>query len=298
MTDRRSRVVRVRSPLVNTGNGRIDRDILYQMLEMGLRAFSGDDPPGFLNDLLKDYDTIGLKINTLAGKGMSTRPELVGLLSGLLKDAGIPEKKRIVWDRSDRELKSVGYDIRTRGGLLCFGTDHTGVGYSSDLVSKGAIGGLLSRILTEYCGGIVNIPVLKDHGIAGITCSLKNHFGSIHNPNKYHDNGCDPYIADLNSLEQIRGKERLIIVDCLKVQYHGGPAYQPAYAFDYGGILVGTDPVAVDTIGFGIIEELRKNNGKEMLKGSKREPIYIKRSAEYGLGTDDPEQIELLDLSI
>ncbi len=87
-------------------------------------------------------------------------------------------------------------------------------------------------------------------------------------------------------------------MDCLKVQYHGGPAYQPAYAFDYGGILVGTDPVAIDTIGYGIIEELRKNNGREMLKGSKREPIYIKRSAEYGLGTDDPERIELLDLSI
>ncbi|MEE9554017.1 MAG: DUF362 domain-containing protein [candidate division Zixibacteria bacterium] len=298
MADGRSRVVRIRSPLVNTDRGRIDSDILYQMLETGIEAFSGDEAPGFLGDLLKDSDTIGLKVNTLGGKGMSTRPELIDLFSALLKEAGIGEKKQIVWDRSDRELKSVGYNIKTRGGLRCFGTDHTGVGYSNDLVAKGGIGGLLSRILTEYCGGIINIPVLKDHGIAGITCSLKNHFGSIHNPNKYHDNGCDPYISDLNSMEQIRGKERLIIVDCLKVQYHGGPAYQPAWAFDYGGILVGTDPVAIDTIGYGIIEKLRKDNNKEPLKGSKREPIHIKRSAEYGLGTDNSEKIELVDLSI
>ncbi len=293
-----SRVVRIRSSRVCLRDGRIDRGILYRMMETAIRRFCDADPQAYLSDLLKDSDTVGMKVNTLGGRGMSTRPELVSLLSGLLSDSGIPEKKQIVWDRSDRELEGTGFEIKSRGGLPCLGTDHPGVGYSGSLVEKGRVAGLLSRVLTDYCGGIINIPVLKDHGIAGITCSLKNNFGCIHNPNKYHDNGCDPFVADLNSLEQIRGKQRLILVDCIKVQYHGGPAFQPAWADDYGGIMIGTDPVAVDTIGYAIVEDLRAANGREPLKGSKREPIYINRSAEYGLGTNNPEKFELIDLEI
>jgi uncharacterized protein (DUF362 family) len=299
MGQRSSKVVRVRSSLVIGDDGRIDADVLYHMLEAGLEAMSGDgDRSAYLRCLFTGNDTVGMKVNTLGGPGMSTRVELVETLSGMLDDSGLPRKNHIIWDRFDHELKAVGYTVRTRDGPRCFGTDHPGVGYANHLVSKGKIGGLLSRILTEYCSATINVPVLKDHGVSGITCSLKNHYGCIHNPNKYHDNGGDPYIADLNSLEQIRSSQRLIIVDCLKVQFHGGPAYHKSWAADYGGLLLATDPVAVDTIGYGIIEDLRSKAGLEPLKGSKREPIYIKRAAEYGLGSDDPGAIDLKEVKV
>jgi hypothetical protein len=299
MPDGLSKVIRVRSPLVISTKGKVDPDILHQMLEAGLDAFRDDnDHVSLLKLLFGDVDITGLKVNTLGGPGMSTSVGIVDRFLALLGDAGIPSKKLLTWDRSDRELKSAGFELRAKGGPLCFGTDHAGVGFSADLASRGKVGGLLSKIQTNICQAVVNMPVLKDHGIAGITCSLKNNYGCIHNPNKYHDNGCDPYIADLNSLEQIRGKERLIVVDCLRVQFHGGPAYQPSYAANYGGILIGTDPVAIDTVGYGIIEELRKIAGKEPLRGSKREPIYLKRSAEYGLGIDDPRKIDLREITV
>ena len=299
MANETSVVIKVSSPLVITNDGDFDTDILYQMFEIGLNALSGDrDYPEYIRLLFSNDDVIGIKVNTLGGRGMSTRVEAVDILSGLLSDSGIPRKKHLIWDRHDWELKAVGYTLKTRSGPLCFGTDHTGVGYSKQLVSKGKVGGLLSRILTDYCSGFVNFPVLKDHGVAGVTCSLKNHYGSIHNPNKYHDNGCDPYIADLNSLEQIRMHQRLIIADCLRVQFHGGPAYHRRWASDYGALLFGTDPVAIDTVGYGIIEDLRRNAGIEPLKGSKREPIYIQRSAQYGLGNCDPEKIKLKEFAV
>ncbi len=298
MADEKSLVIKVKSPLVNTGNGDIDADILYQMFEIGLNALSDvADYPEYLRLLFANDDVIGIKVNTLGGRGMSTRVEAVDILSGLMNDSGISRKKHLIWDRHDWELKAVGYTLSTRKGPLCFGTDHTGVGFSNQLVSNGKVGGLLSRILTDYCSGFINFPVLKDHGVAGITCALKNHYGSIHNPNKYHDNGCDPYIADLNSLEQIRTRQRLIIVDCLKVQFHGGPAYHPKWATDYGALLFGTDPVAIDTVGYGIVEDLRMNAGIESLKGLGREPIYLKRAEQYGLGNGDPEKIELKEFA-
>ena len=293
-------VIKVKSPLAISGEGMIDLDILHQMFEVGLNALSeSNDYSGYLAALFKKSELIGIKVNTLGGLGMSTTVEAVEVLTNLLDEAGAPKKRQLIWDRNDRELSSVGFSITNRGnGPLCFGTDHRGVGYSDRLVSRGKIGGLLSRILVDYCDSIINMPVLKDHNIAGITCSLKNHYGSIHNPNKYHDNGCDPYVADLNSLEQIRSRQRLIVVDALKVQYHGGPAYNRNWAIPYGTILFGTDPVAVDRIGYGIVEDLRKAAGMKPLKGTRREPIYIKRSAEYGLGNADPGKIELKELVV
>jgi uncharacterized protein (DUF362 family) len=295
-----SRVIQVRSPLVVADDGGIDLDILHQMIETGFNAISESNDYGdYLQSVFGSRDVIGLKVNGLAGPGMSTRAEVVNTVSKLLDEAGRPRKKHLIWDRFDRELSALGFTLNTRGsGPLCFGTDHRGIGYSNSLVAKGKVGGLLSRILVDYCDVIINIPVLKDHGIAGITCALKNHYGSIHNPNKYHDNACDPYIADLNSLEQIRSKQRLIVVDALKIQFHGGPAYHPRWAANYGGVLIGTDPVAIDAVGYEIIEELRKTAGLEKLKGGRREPIYIETAAGYGLGIADLEKIDFVKLSV
>jgi uncharacterized protein (DUF362 family) len=140
------------------------------------------------------------------------------------------------------------------------------------------------------------MPVLKDHNVAGITGALKNHYGSIHNPNKYHSNGCDPYIADLNELEQIKSGQRLIIMDAVRIQYQGGPNYRSQWAADFGGIIIGTDPVAVDTIGYDIVDNLRARAGLAKIKESKREPIYLQTAAARGLGVGDMANIELKEI--
>jgi uncharacterized protein (DUF362 family) len=269
------------------------------MIELGLEKLSGlNDSIRFLNSLFGSAKSIGMKVNLLGGHGASTHVEIAVLLSRLLADAGIKPNKHIIWDRSADELAANGYTIKMSGeGPLCFGTDSKGIGYSDELVSKGKIGGLLSKLLTEYCDTIINMPVLKDHGMAGITCAMKNYYGAIHNPNKYHGNACDPYIADLNSLEQIRSKEKLIIVDALKVQFHGGPSYHQRWSSNYGALLFGTDPVAIDTIGYEIIERMRKEAGIEAIKGSKREPKYLNTAASYGIGNTERSRIDLIEIT-
>jgi uncharacterized protein (DUF362 family) len=290
----------VQSDLVITDNGGIDLDILHQMLEAGFEALSeSDDATSYLHSAFGSASTVGMKVNTLGGPGASTHVELTTALTNLLTEAGIPKKKHLIWDRFDGELADIGYTINSRGdGPYCFGTDHQGVGYANDLVSKGQVGGLLSRILVDYCDALINMPVLKDHGVAGITGALKNHYGSIHNPNKYHGNGCNPYIADLNSLEQIRSRQRLIVMDALRVQFQGGPGYQRRWSAKYGALILGNDPVAIDTAGYGIIDGLRKKAGLESVKGSKREPTYIETAARYGLGNNNLEQIRIKELRV
>jgi uncharacterized protein (DUF362 family) len=158
----------------------------------------------------------------------------------------------------------------------------------------GSIGSCFSKIASSLCTAIVNVPVLKDHDLAGVSIGMKNFFGIIHNPNKYHDSNCNPYVADLNSHPFIKDKLRLIVCDALKAQYHGGPAFKPQWTWDFRGMLIGTDPVALDRVGAQIIEKKRKEVNMSSLKDAGREPKYIQTAARLGLGVDDPSLIDVI----
>jgi len=127
---------------------------------------------------------------------------------------------------------------------------------------------------------------------------LKNVFGVVHNPDKYHSNGCDPYIADANRISAVREKTRLVICDALVVQYNGGPGYKPGWVEPYGGLLFGTDPVAVDAVGRRIINSLRRSKGLHLLEDEGRPARHIETAASYGLGRCADEEIELIDVEV
>ena len=103
-------------------------------------------------------------------------------------------------------------------------------------MAHGSAASLLSKTLTQTCDAVINLPVLKDHGIVGVTMALKNLFGAIHNPNKYHSDVGDPYVADVYMLPPIRQKVRLAICDATTAQYEGGPSYMPQWGWSYNGL--------------------------------------------------------------
>jgi hypothetical protein len=140
--------------------------------------------------------------------------------------------------------------------------------------------------------------VLKDHGIVGISGAMKNWYGIVHNPNKYHDNLGDPYIADLSCIPLVRDKMKLVISDALVALCHGGPAYKPQWAWNYNGIIAATDPVAHDYVSWQIIEKKRKEKGLPSLKEQEREPTWMATAAnkEHKLGNNELSKIELVQI--
>jgi uncharacterized protein (DUF362 family) len=298
----KSRVVIVRSAQVLTKSRQIDRSILSEMLKKGLQTFSGD--PDFRDSTRRFYsarDVLGLKVNCLAGKGASTHPDVALAFANLLKESGIKEKNVIIWDRSNDELEEVGFPLNYRGeGLRCFGTDTDGVGYSGDLYEYLNVGSLVSNILLNYTNVQVNLPALKDHSLAGISCALKNYYGAINNPNKYHEDGGDPFIADLNALPEINNQQRLVICDALTIQYKGGPSYHPSWNEPYGGIIISSDPVALDFIGSQIINQLRMRKSLPTLEKSGLTPKYIFTAADknHNLGRASSGEIEKIEINV
>lgn len=248
--------------------------------------------------LFKPNDVVGIKLNCLSGKTMSPHVTVVESLIQGLKFAGVKDKNIIVFERFNRELETAGFRVRRMTeGIQCFGTDELpGGGYEAEPQLAGSVGTCFSKIISRLCTAIINVPVLKDHDLAGISVAMKNFFGVIHNPNKYHGSNCNPFIAELNTHPYIADKVRLIVCDALLAQYHGGPGYKPQWTWNYNGIIVGRDPVALDRICHSIIEEKRKAMKLPSLKQAHREPKYISTAAMLGLGIDEPSQINLVHI--
>ncbi len=295
------RIVCIRSKKWKKLNGEVDIEVIQRMLDIGMLKLTGaSSVSSAWKEFFSSKDKIGIKVNCLGGRMLSTHKEIALSVANSLKRIGVPERDIIIWDRTNKELRVSGFPINYRdGGIRCFGTDTYGIGYESDLTIFESIGSLMSRILTRLTTAQINMPILKDHGIAGITGAMKNYFGAIHNPNKYHEDNCNPFIADLNALPLIKRKSRLIIADALKIQYNGGPSYKPQWIYYYNGILLGKDPVAMDYVSYRIIEGIRKEKGMPSLKSEKREPIYIETAAKkHRLGVNDPSQIEFIEITI
>ena len=294
-----SNVVLVKGKGVLTQNNTIDQKKLSQMYSRGFELlFNAKNPQESLQHLFKSSDNVGIKINTIGGKIISTRPEVSHSLAKLLAGSGIPESNMIIWDRTNRELRDVGYRLNAnRNSLKVHGTDAqvNWAGYNYDLVSHLNIGSRFSKIQSNFVTASISLAILKDHGMAGVTAGMKNYFGAIHNPNKYHDSNCDPYVAELFETEPVKEKHKLTILDCLVVQYHRGPSYHARWAEKLETLIFGLDPVATDFVGWQVIEKLRAENGLPSLKEEDREPSYLKSAEKMGLGKANSNDIKVIE---
>ena len=237
-------------------------------------------------------DTVGIKVNCLAGRSLSPRVELVEALVDLLAGAGVDRRKIIVFERSSRELERAGFTIHRQGPpYRCIGTDND---YDRMPSSSGAIGSCFARIVSTECTALVSFGIVKDHDLSGVSAGMKNWYGVIHNPNKYHDNGCDPYIVDVARHPFIRDKLRLTVLDGVVAQCHGGPAYRAGATFELGLVAASTDPVAADLWAWQVIEAERRRRGMPTLEEAGRPVRFLATAARHGLGVDDPDRLSLV----
>jgi uncharacterized protein (DUF362 family) len=294
----KSKVVIARDDLLRGTGSTVDSRRMLSLLDRAMQTlFDRDHSIEAWSKLVRPGETVGVKVNALGGRGLSSNLQLVEAICGRLQEAGIKASDIVVWDRDSNELEHSGFHLSMGGNAVqCFGTDR--VDYEHELVTHGSVGSRLSRILTQRCNVLINVPVLKDHDGAGVTISLKNLYGVIHNPNKYHPNGCNPYIADLNMLPEIRTRMRLTLCDATTAQYEGGPAYKPEYSWRHNALIVSQDPVALDYTGWQIIERKRAEKGLKTLEAEGRAPHYIATAADAGhqLGTNDPGRITVAEV--
>ena len=222
----------------------------------------------------------------------------------------MPEGVQIVAaERANRNSDNSGYDPETYLEANLFGEEDT----RSNMMR------LVSKRLTK----IINIPNMKDHGATGATGCLKNiAYGSFSNVARTHQRGKShtySVVGTLASMEPLRSRTVLQIMDGLRGVWHGGPfARTTKYVFYPRQIMFGTDPVAIDRLLLDIIDNERKAHGAisiwdrspSSLKMDDtrardadpnvniiiREPGHVEYAASLGLGVYDLAKIKVQDI--
>lgn len=144
---------------------------------------------------------------------------------------------------------------------------------------------------------LINVRPLRTHAWSGVGSLIKNYINFVPEPSEYHGNSC----ADLGAiwhLPHVKGKTRLNILVLLTPLFYGiGPHhFDQTYVWRYGGLLLGTDPVAVDTVGIRIFQAKRQEFfGEERPIRPTAHHVAL-ADMKYHLGTSNIENIDLIKL--
>ncbi len=306
----KSRVIAIKSSGI-MGKGKPEPEVVRRMMNEGMFSLTGKKTVADAwRTFFAPHDVVGIKINPIGGVKLSTRPEVVDAIIMGLKAAGVKDNNIIIWDRFSYHLITAGFPLNQgSSGVRCYGTEPT-AGYDKKIYYESldddyslrqddGARSLFSTIVTRDVTAMINVPVMKDHGIAGVTLCLKNlAFGAINNTKRFHPSPyfCDPASAEVCTHPVIKDKVRLHIVDALQACFDGGPASMKAWTmWNEERLFFGTDPVAIDRIGLEIIDRKRKENNHVSVFQKAR---HIATAGKKGLGVYDRENIDFIELNV
>lgn len=278
------------------------------MLERVMSELTGTSDMGkaFGKFVHKD-DKVAIKPNGIAGKDgatMASNKELVlEIVKGVMA-AGVPASNIVIYEQYPKFM--AGTRIASRACVLdpAFPAGITAVVHENkdatmSEISVCGIGTKFVRPLTEATA-VINVGLIKDHSICGYTGCLKNiTHGSTVNPHAFHEHTASPQIAELYAQDVVKSRVRLHIVDGYKIIYDGGPLdTKKQCRVPHEAVYASTDPVALDVIGWQVVEKWRKEKNLPTLKLASREPSYIRIAGELGLGVYDQNKIRMREVSI
>ena len=233
-----------------------------QMFDRGIAALGG------MKNFIKPNQTVVVKPNigwdSTPERAANTNPELVGQIVKQCLDAGA--KKVVVFDKTCDEwtrcYKNSGIEkaVKDNGGQMVTGAIEGH--YQQVNIAKGVK--LKSNKVHELIlesDVFINVPVLKNHGGAKMSLTMKNLMGIVWDRRFFHKNDLHQCIADFATFK----KPNLNVVDGYRVMKRNGPrgvSVNDVATMKYQ--ILCTDMVAADTAAtkvFGIETNMVKHIG-------------------------------------
>jgi len=282
-------------------SARVDSVVAQEMMDLAIKQYANSDSvsqswqiifenfngSGYQND---QKIAIKLNFNNVWQQNQHNPNYQVvnALLQQLVNEVGISQSNIILYDIS-RPFEYFATQQQFRDGItarfpeVLLNPDKSVCG---DPIWQGEV--YLACVLrdTDY---LVNMPLLRVHGGASATLSLKNHFGSIDNPSALHLGRFQKYdgvysVEYLNAQPWIRDKHLLTIADAIwglkSGNEEGDPSSSDGMNPPPNSIFISEDPVAVDSV---MIDFIATHNNNSFPSGEPRR-FYIS-AANLGLGT-------------
>lgn len=157
--------------------------------------------------------------------------------------------------------------------------------------------GLLDDPIFTDGTALINVRPMRTHDWSGVGSLIKNYITFVRKPSSYHPDTCAD-LATLWKLPFVEGKTRLNILVMMTPLFNGvGPHhYNKKYTWEYKGLLVGFDPVAVDSVGVQILQEKRREYFEEDRPIKPPVKHIFLADTRHNLGTADPGKIDLIKL--
>jgi Domain of unknown function (DUF362) len=273
------RVIKVKSDKsVDTSTNTANDPVVREMMAQGMRALTG---AGTTEEAWRRFfapaDVVGIKVNCGGYPNCISAYEIVAETVRQLMALGIPVSQIYVYERFQNQMDECNYAARLPEGVQTVAaeranrnTDNSGYDpetyLEANLFGEEDTRSSMMRIVSKRLTKIINIPNMKDHGATGATGCLKNiAYGSFSNVARTHQRGKShtySVVGTLASIEPLRSRTVLQIMDGLRGVWHGGPfARTTKYVFYPKQIMFGTDPVAIDRLLLDIIDNERKAHG-------------------------------------
>jgi len=209
--------------------------------------------------------------NKTPEEAANTNPDLV---AAIVKDcfaAGASEV--VVFDRTCDEwqdcYKASGIEAAAKaaGAKVAFAHEER---YFKDVALPNGLRMKTTKIHEAIlnCDVWLNVPILKSHGGAKITCAMKNYMGIVWDRRFMHSNDLQQTIADLAGYDK---RPVLNIVDAYRVLTQNGPKGRSIEDVQMGkALFISSDIVAVDTAAVNFFNQFRTmtiNDASHILKG-------------------------------
>lgn len=133
------------------------------------------------------------------------------------------------------------------------------------------------------CDVLINVPILKHHGGAGMTAGLKNFMGAVWDRRFFHGRGLQQCIADFMLIR----RPDLTIIDAYRTMHDNGPRTR-----SLGDVRLTKMQILTTDIVAGDVSAAR-------ILGRKPEDYaYIRMAYELGAGQIDPAKLNLRRLTL
>src|SRR5262252_6272041 len=235
-----SRVVSVASSrCIDTSTGAANADVVRDMLARGMTALTGAAAtPDAWRRFFEPADHVGIKVNCGGYPYCVSAYEIVAEVVRQLMAIGVPPSRIYVYERFQNQLDEVNYAQHLPDGASIVAAERANrnvdnSGYDpatyleAEFFGEDDTRSNMMRLVSERLTKIINIPNMKDHGATGVTGCLKNiAYGSFSNVARTHRGGVShtySVVGTLASIEPLRGRTVLQIMDGLRGVWHGGP---------------------------------------------------------------------------
>ncbi len=283
----RGRVVSVQHPASIVSDA-YQREPVRQMIQKGMMELTGAGTPAEAwRYFFQPGDVVGIKLNPVGQPYVISSAEVVQEIVEGLKLAGIKPRDIVAYDRFRPQFLSAGFDKWLPEGVRwLWATDKSHPlqldmdGYDPDHYAEMALvlpqgnpsdvhhrRSYVAKFLTKEVNKMINLCVLKHHQSAGITIALKNlSHGMVNNVSRSHAtstlNTCGTFIPAIVDIPVIRQKVVLNILDGVLGACHGGPGRKVGkYMWHHKTMYFATDPVALDKIGWEVLDAKRAEKG-------------------------------------